>query len=52
MINLIDVERHLLNCKLIYNNDSLEIKNRGEFSRWESHLWKSKANTMLSMMKY
>lgn len=33
MINLIDVERHLLNCKLIYNNDSLEIKNR-EFSQW------------------
>lgn len=35
MMNLIDVERHLLKCKLIYDNVSLEIKNRGEFfSMW------------------
>ena len=31
MMNLIDVERHLSKCKLIYDNVSLEIKNRGEF---------------------
>ena len=40
-MNLIDVERHLLNCKLIYNNDSLETKNRGEFSQCDEVIYEN-----------